>query len=431
MDEQHNPPPPPDHTGTTPQLSAEDARALEAFFDADRQLDRVPDALRPRAERVAALFGLLESSPIEGRQSRISRVLSRIGRAGRPGVETAGSGVPPRLREGLYEGDAAVLLNHDAEALDAWVLAGFDPERVPASLRDRARAHEALAALATAPGPHAPSQFERAHLVERTMTRIAEAVETGQTLEPELSIPTRNRMADILSVAAVLLIAVSVLWPVMSRVRDSSRQAECAANMRGVAHALGAYTQDNDDMLPMVTAGFGSSPWWNVGRDPTSSNSANLYTLAREQYARLAEMACPGNPRAITAPRSPDARDWSTLDEISYSYRVMARPERSIWGTPSQLVVVADRSPVVLRAVRGQVIYPMESSPNHRGQGQHALTADGATQWMDTPVLPSGDNIWLPKSIEMIIDFAARRRGIDPIHGTEAPADRQDSFVGP
>lgn len=419
MDEQQDPPPTPPPPGSIPRLSAEDARALEAFFDADRQLGRVPDAFRPAAARVAALLGLLESTPVEGREGRVARVLERISRPVHAGPGTAA------------EEESPVLSTNDAEALDAWVLAGFDAERVPASLRERARAHEAFASLVTAPAPHQPSQFARAHLVERTMSRIADAVESGQALEPELTIPTRNRMADLLSVAAVLLIAVSVLWPVMSSVRDRSRQAECAANMRGVAHALGAYTHDNDDMLPMVTAGFGSSPWWNVGRDPTSSNSANLYTLAREHYARLSEMACPGNPRAITSPRSPDARDWSTLDEISYSYRVMARPERSIWGTPSQLVVVADRSPVVLRAVRGKVIYPMESSPNHRGHGQHALTADGAAQWMDTPVLPSGDNIWLPKPIEMIIDFAARRRGIDPIQGTEAPADRQDSFVGP
>jgi hypothetical protein len=50
---------------------------------------------------------------------------------------------------------------------------------------------------------------------------------------------------------------------------------------------------------------------------------------------------------------------------------------------------------------------------------------------MESPVLASGDNIWLPKPIEIMIDVVSRRAGIEPLQGTEAPADRQDSFVGP
>lgn len=406
MDEQHTPPPTGDDTpGTPPQLTEEDARALEAFFEADQDLERVPDALRARAQQAAALFGLLATGPVDGRDSRVSRVLA-----------------------GADATSHATLSRDDAEALDAWMLAGLDAERVPASLRERARAHDALASLIASPAPESVSQFTRAHLIERTLNRVAEA---GHSQEPAITIPQRNRLADVLSVAAVLLIAASVLWPVMSTVRDSSRQAACAGNMRSVANAMGLYTADNDEMLPMVTAGFGKSPWWNVGSDPAHSNSANLYALSKQPYARLADLACPGNPRAITVPRSPDARDWGALEEISYSYRVMARPERLNWGQPSELVIVTDRSPVVLRAVRGQLIFPLESSPNHQGQGQHGLTADGAAQWLTTPALPSGDNIWLPKPIEMFIDMAARRQGIDPIRGTEAPAGRQDSFVGP
>lgn len=397
------------HGGIDARLHQEDARALDAWFEAEGDLDSVPQPLRPRAQRLAALLGLLGAGPLRGRQERTGKVMAAVG--------------------GLALEEPAELSGSDAEALDAWVLAGFDTERVPAALRDRARAHEALAGLVRDSAGPVSSPFERAHLIQRTMDRIEQAAPLGA--ESDFTIPVRNRLADFLSVAAVLLIAASILWPVMSTVRAGARQAACASNIRGVAHAMGAYTQDNDEMLPMFAAGFGGNTWWNVGRDPRQSNSANLYTLAREQYAPLAELACPGNPQAITAPRSAQARDWSSLEEVSYSYRIMARPERELWGQPSRLVVVSDRSPVVLRAVRGQVVYPLESSPNHRRQGQHVLTADGSAAWIDSPVLESGDNIWLPKPIEMLIDLAARRHGIDPISGTEAPADRQDSFVGP
>jgi len=201
--------------------------------------------------------------------------------------------------------------------------------------------------------------------------------------------------------------------------------------MRAVASALGGYSLDQDGMLPMATAGFGGGTWWNVGRGPKHSNSANLYTLPREKYLDLAYLACPGNPNAPTRATSSEATDWGNLKEISYSYRVMARPEKALWGSPANLVIVSDRSPVILRAVRHQKIYPFESSPNHRQRGQYVLRADGSSQWLTSPVLPSGDNIWLPKPIEILINMAAKRAGIAPLKGTEAPAGRQDSFVGP
>lgn len=398
--------------GPLPTLSAADAEALDALVEAGFDTARAEPRLRERVERVAGLLGLLGAGTAGGRDARVAQILRALH-------------ANPALRDESAELSAA-----DAEALDAWVLAGFDADRVPASLRPRVRAHEALAALARSGGPIS-SDFERADLVARTMAGIEQSSAPAEEGYRFVTASGRNRWADLLSVAAVMLLAASVLWPVLSTVRDSARRTLCESNMRGVAHALGAYTGEHDDTLPMATAGFGGGTWWNVGRDPGHSNSANLYTLAREHYLGLGELACPGNPMAITAPRSPEARDWASLDELSYSYRVMARPERELWGSPSQLVIVADRSPVILRAVRGQTIYPVESSPNHRARGQHGLFADGSARWLETPVLPSGDNIWLPKPLEVLIDIAARRQGLKPLLGTEAPADRQDSFVGP
>lgn len=391
-------------------LSVADASALDALMECGFVLDGVPGAHIERASRLAGLFRLLDCGAVDGREGRISRVM-----------------------EGLRAGERSQtdeLCGDDSEALDAWVLAGFVAEKVPASLRQRARAHDAIAQLVCAGGP-AWTETERNDLVERTLARAQTAIEREEHNYRFRPVTSRVRWSDLLSVAAVLLIAASVLWPVFSTVREGARRAICEANMREVSHAFGGYSIDHDEMLPMVTAGFGSGPWWEVGRDPRRSNSANLYTLARERYVGLEALACPGNPNAITAPRSPDARDWSSLDELSYSYRVMAQAERELWGQPDRLVVVADRSPVILRAVHGQTIFPFESSPNHDGRGQHGLFADGSAQWLESPRLASGDNIWLPKPIEIMIDVVSRRVGIEPLQGTEAPAGRQDSFVGP
>ncbi|HZW09125.1 MAG TPA: hypothetical protein VFF69_04410 [Phycisphaerales bacterium] len=392
-------------------LSAPDAEALDALMDAGLEPERVPAALRPRAARVAGILALLGHAAVDGRDRRVARVMGA--------VRTRADGVEQEL------------CGDDAEALDAWVLAGFDASKVAGSLRARARAHQALADLVQSTPPVALRASDREGLIARTLAGVEQAEEINEEHFRLRAGASRVRWSDLLSVAAVFLIAASVLWPVLSTVRDSARRSLCGANMREVARALGGYSYDNDQMLPMATAGFAGGTWWNVGRDPSRSNSANFYTLARQDYVGLAAMACPGNPHAVTAPRSADARDWSSLEELSYSYRVMANAERELWGSPDRIVIVADRSPVVLRAVRGQTIYPHESSPNHAGRGQHGLMADGSAEWLESPVLASGDNIWLPKPIEILIDVVSRRVGLEPLQGTEAPADREDSFVGP
>lgn len=385
-----------------PRLSETDLAALDATFGEDVAAD--PAAL----SRLGRLLELLES-PLAGRERRVAAVLAAI----------------------RTERDSALSLTaDDGEALDAWVLASFDVGRVPASLRDRARAHERLASLATASAAESDSTA-RAGLIEATLALVESADESEEDRFRFRDVPVRNRWADLLSVAAVMLIGVSLLWPVMSTVRDRAQRAVCGSNMRTVATALGGYTADHDQIMPIATAGFGGGTWWNVGSKPERSNSANLYTLARSQYAPLESMACPGNPKALLEADSPEARDWPSFECVSYSYRVMPRPERDLWGSPDAVVIVSDRSPVIIRAVGGRTIFPFESSPNHAHQGQHMLTADGAVQWSDSPVLKSGDNIWLPKPVEVLIDVVSRRAGLKPLKGTEAPADRSDSFVGP
>jgi hypothetical protein len=94
-------------------------------------------------------------------------------------------------------------------------------------------------------------------------------------------------------------------------------------------------------------------------------------------------------------------------------------------------VVLADRSPVVIRILRGQPVNPSASSVNHRSAGQHVLFNDGSTAWITTPVLENGDNIWLPRSIERQIDEILRQHGRRPLSGTETPEDANDVFLGP
>ncbi len=278
----------------------------------------------------------------------------------------------------------------------------------------------------------APSSQPDPALIDRALARVQAHIEVEEASRSIVRRfrPSGLRLADIGSIAALFLIGASVVWPVLTTIRDQSRRATCLANLGSTAAALASYAGAHRDSLPMAAASLDGRPWWNTGRDPAHSNSANLFQLHRAGYVPLAALACPGNPNAVTADASPDSRDWRSLDEISYSYQIMFGPQRPAWNNPGA-VVLADRSPVILAAVRGQAVSPLANAPNHAGAGQHVLLTDGSVRWLRSPILDTGDNIWLPRPVERRIDLIRTARGLPPLSGTETPADASDAFLGP
>lgn len=319
-----------------------------------------------------------------------------------------------------------VLAAKDAEALDAWVHAGYDAERVPVRVRERARRIESLVGAAC---ESEADEGGRAALVERTLERVQREIDGQEDrMRVRPSVWSRFRLADVVSVAAMLLIAASVTVPALSAVQSQQQRLACADNMRATAGAMGLYAGSNQEALPMATAGFGGR-WIDVGT-PERSNSANLYTLVRTGHERLDDLACPGNPNAERGPGEPGAKDWRSLPGVSYSYQIMAgwRPAWANGPDGRPVVVLADRSPVVLRAAAGQPIDPLGGSPNHGERAQHLLFNDGSAGWAGSPELESGDNIWLPRGVEVILDALKSRRNV--IRGSEVPG-RGDVFLGP
>jgi hypothetical protein len=382
-----------------PTLTPDDARALDALADAGFDSGKIaaPDA---RVERAAGLLSMLAGN-IRAHPSLADVTMARV------------------LREATGASQEPVLSADDQEALEAWIMHGYDAARVAPSLRERAAKHAGLAAMAV--GQPGAEPLDSA-LADRTLARVAAFEEVSSQ---SFRLPARKRglsirLADFLSVAAVVLIGAGLVLPVMSAVREEGRRGLCRTNLGSTASAMSTYAGSNRDSLPMAAASLGGGRWWDVGT-PQHSNSANLYTLAHDGYLKLATLACPGNPEAPTATTGGDARDWRRLEEISYSYQIMFGP-RPAWNNGQVMVVLADRSPVVLRAVRGEPIDPFANAPNHRGAGQHLLSTDGSVTWATSPVLKNGDNIWLPRAYEL------RPR---PLSGTELPAAADDTCLGP
>jgi hypothetical protein len=404
-------------------LDPADAAALDALVGAGLEtatLAGSPEHVA-RAVQVGRLLGLLESRATAD-TSLVDVTFARVLQARQQSLGISGH---PLWSE-------PALCMDDEESLDAWVMAGYDPARVPTVLRERAQRHERLAGLvAGKAGRAAATNDDGDLLIDRTLAAVQAEIDKraeGMVLEPMRGRGGGMRLADIVSVAAVLLIGSAVVFPVLTAVREQNRRAICNDNLHAAAVGMGLYGGSYRDSLPVTTASLGGGRWWDVGK-PQYSNSANLYTLARTGYVEMSSLACPGNPEAPTAIVAKDALDWRNLAEISYSYQILLGPERPSWNQGARAVVLTDRSPVVLRAVRGELINPLANAPNHRSAGQHVLFNDGSTVWLRTPVLENGDNIWLPRDLEIHLELMSGRP-LRPLSGTEIPG-AGDAFVGP
>ncbi|MEM7755233.1 MAG: hypothetical protein AAF297_06315 [Planctomycetota bacterium] len=393
------------------QITQRDAAALDALVNAGFDLARVPAEIQPDAKHVARVLGLLDVSPITGgKELRVERTVSRLAEQ------------RPHQFERLTDLSDA--------ALESYVMAGFRPSRVPSVLGSRANTADRLGRALTAGSPETEDWIATTRSARINATIDAVEANDAPSYRFERFSGGRGsfRLADAIAAAAVLLLVSAVFVPALSAHRGSQRQAACLSGLSQTAQAFGMYAGDYRESLPMATAGFGGS-WMDVGSTPERSNSANLFTLVRTGHAGVDDLACPGNERAPTLVLEPDALDWGSLEEVSYSYRIMPSPRSArVHVLSNRAIVVADRSPVVLRAAVGEPVSPEANSPNHGSEGQHVLRLDGVARWTESPVV-AGDNIWLPRPIEQIIHSVRSRVGL--VTGTELPSSNEDAFLGP
>lgn len=319
--------------------------------------------------------------------------------------------------------DQPALTEPSAMGLDALLSA---PNLESARADDRAARAAAVCALLEA-GLDAPTPEERSALISTTLARIEREEAAGRDrfrlapVAPSQATGSRGgiRLADLVSIAAVFLIATAIAWPLLVSVREQAREAQCASNLGRSALGFTTYAADHRGSLPRAEASLLGGSWWDVGKE-SRSHSANLYTLVRLGYASLSDLSCPGNPSAPTIELDPDAKDWRSPEEVSFSYQLFSGTP-PMWGQNSRMVVLVDRSPVVERSRRGERFDPGASSRNHSGHGQNILFGDGAARLYFRPVLENGDNVWLPAG-GLQADF---------LTGRELPTSATDAFVGP
>ncbi len=272
-----------------------------------------------------------------------------------------------------------------------------------------------------------PAEEPAADLTQRALSRIHD-VEQRRRLAMQidrLSGPAvAFRWRELMGVAAVVLIGLSVLWPVLAQTRSDARRIVCETRLSSAGRALASYAAENGGVMPRLATAPNAN-WATVGRNPApgvatagfgggftapslqaQSNPASLYLLARGGHIDPNTLACPDNafaPRQMTA----TMHDWRNAREVSYSYQNQNTPQAipldatggGISGGGA--AVLADKNPIFMpdpndpnRVIVQRMVSPTSATPFHRSAGQNILTTDGHVTWSTQPVI-AGDNIWL------------------------------------
>lgn len=335
----------------------------------------------------------------------------------------------------------------DAAAVDALLDRRGDPDAwksaLPPDQAARAeRVSQLLALLELDPVEPAPDD-----LTERTLARIAaqnQRLRFAEQVDMLREAPTGLGFGwrQFLSAAAIFVIGLSLLMPVLERSRAEAQRIACAANLQQAGMGFTRYAADFGGVLPRRSVEPGEV-WWNVGDtgnahrhaaaradQSVNSNSAHLYLLFKSGYAAADALYCPTNTHTTPDVLSRERDDWAAPEAVSFSYQNQYTPRPIRLETRPGLALLSDRNPLFVVKVGRVTFDPTTSalapSRSHGSAGQNVLLADGTVTWTIRPMVQRNgqdrrDNIWTIPNVTVY-------------RGTEIPVideDQIDSFLVP
>ena len=276
--------------------------------------------------------------------------------------------------------DHLKLTKEDADMLDQLADVGFDMDQLEyLTPADEARAKAILNTLGFLDAY--PVEDASETLIDATLARIDQYEEKRaarlQIHTSELETTKRGfriRMPDLISVAAMILVTVSVFAMFSRSIRGQSISNECGSNMAMVGRGLFNYAMDNNSNTPTEQAIEVSSMFGGLVPERTDAQE-----LADKEYCDHNHLNCPGHGGEGHG-FSYQTQPTSIWDEIQNQRKV--------------LIIMSDQNPILSKMLAKQQFDPLTPSPAHGSLGQNHLRGDGSTATLPAPVI-GGDLIWI------------------------------------
>ena len=276
------------------------------------------------------------------------------------------------------------LSKRDAEILDTIAEGGFDPARIEELQgEDRARAEaimELLENLEQYPVDDASEDLVAATLarINRAEEERADRMQVGgpESAGGQLS-GRRWRFPDLFATAAMILLAVGVIWPIANTVQSQRMVSLDASNLSENHRAITTYANANSGRSPMEeVASLLPDPFEWLGKDSGSHNDAIRTQL--------------GDHASVDDFHRPEG------DPIEHAYSFQ------LWNDGDDLLVadrpiVGNTNPLPGMGVRILMAEADLPSGSHGDMGQNILYGDGTVELHPQSII-DGDLIWAPEA---------------------------------
>lgn len=175
-------------------------------------------------------------------------------------------------------------------------------------------------------------------------------------------------LIELLVVIAIIALLISILLPSLSRARELSKRAVCAANQRGIGQSMYIYGQDGD-IFPAIAQESATSAcrgFYHVNdnaptgdRNPggtgpsttgTPSVTADLWMLVRANDTTPKQFNCPSTTNQPDPAQDTTAYyDFFKPNNLSYAYQYQHDVNRKPVGTTSEPIfpILADANPYI------------------------------------------------------------------------------------
>ncbi|UCD74738.1 MAG: hypothetical protein JSV91_13240 [Phycisphaerales bacterium] len=269
----------------------------------------------------------------------------------------------------------------DERLLDALVEVGFETEALEGITPAARRRAEALVKLIGLMDDY-PVEDADETLIHATMANIdrCEAQRAARmTLDPQEQQAVRARrlvplrVPNFVSVAAVILIGASIVWPILSNLQKENAALRSQSNLAYVSRAMDSYADAHDRRVPIAKAGL-----YN-----TVTDTLNLTPLLEENYCRL---------------KAPDGSV------------VQAPP--GLFSRSNLVLLLDGRNPIVEAIREGRLDTPLRINLTQGGMQPEMLTPDGAILWLRQPIPRPDATRWRSGGVQWLKDDIRPENGV-------------------
>lgn len=292
-------------------------------------------------------------------------------------------------------------------------------------------------------------------------------------------------LTELLAVLVIIGLLMATFVPYAMSIRETSNRVRCADNLRNIRKALEIYgeknTFDNRELLPRVrfdparggawtafTGADDEDPFVETSRVRPNDVTASMWLLIRDGRAQPEWFVCPSSGGR------PDAMQDANGDRVAAKQRgnfrgpanlsyAMASPFSAVeeyrWNRDafsSRFALMADQGPAIDQAAKpadrpafdaGTRSLRSANSPNHGGEGQNVLYADGSVSFETSPYCGvgrtvaqvegrsveafDGDDIYSALADQPLVDSKPKHNSQGIVGQTIGPAYRYDAMLVP